>query len=59
MSEELLPCPFCGDDAGIEKSNNPKGGIIVKCKDFDCQTYKWGGTQGAAIKKWNARAKKD
>ena len=54
--DELRECPFCACNAEILPSKRPKGGFLVKCVEFDCQTARWGATRTSAIKAWNTRA---
>lgn len=37
MSEELKPCPFCGERAGIKATNKSYGFTIwCQCENSDC-----------------------
>lgn len=58
---ELLPCPFCGGEAELEKT--PGGLFSVGCADWrncfgfwtSCRYY---CTESEAIAAWNARAER-
>ena len=54
MSEELKPCPFCGDKAHINPlSGDPDDSHEVCC--YGCGGFAWGDTKEKAIRKWNRR----
>jgi len=60
MSEELLPCPFCGGAAEIVSTTRPNGPSVVarctRCKKGD--TYDWNRKLTAA-ESWNTRTVKE
>ena len=35
--QELLPCPFCGGDAGFERTGNRRRSCVVICLDCGCR----------------------
>jgi Lar family restriction alleviation protein len=51
---DLLPCPFCGGEAEIERVGTPRQSTIYACTECGCRLEtgeEWGhGTQ------WNTRA---
>lgn len=50
----LLPCPFCGGSASIERLGTPRQSTIYACDECGCSLEtgeEWG--HGA---RWNARA---
>ena len=51
--EELLPCPFCGGKAVIERYGTRKFSTIYECEDCGCtlETGEW-FNHGKA---WNTR----
>lgn len=64
---ELLPCPFCGNEAElIEKGNNytKKRFITIKCTNKDCRAEMTNGAirndmnwlRGISTDAWNKRA---
>lgn len=55
MSDELLPCPFCGGEASIVQ--HEKGKWLVFCADvYGCGTEGWYEvTPTDAIAAWNRR----
>lgn len=52
MSEELKPCPFCGEPAtpGFCAQNN-----FVRCTGCSCRTWSCYDTAAKAIAAWNTR----
>ncbi len=61
MSEELLPCPFCGKKPRIYQDEYPYGpggpiplGFVVEC----CVVKINESTEKRAIKHWNTRKEK-
>lgn len=56
MSEELKPCPFCGnsEDLTVTRINNSTGYRRIECKKCDYNRYIY-GTKQDAIRKWNTR----
>jgi len=64
-SEQLLNCPFCGDEPTVEHMGNSltkKRSIIVKCKGCRCtqknsaMLYGFSWLEDLVVKKWNSRA---
>lgn len=64
MSNELLPCPFCGSQPEIKRIGNdftPKRKITIKCKK--CRIERTDSAirngmdwlENVAIKQWNER----
>lgn len=53
MSEELKPCPFCGDKTVYVYWREEQ--YFVSCNNCDCEGGKQ-DTQEEAIKAWNRRA---
>ena len=52
---ELLPCPFCGGEAEIERYGTPRVSTIYSCKECGCRLEtgeEWGHGAG-----WNKRVK--
>lgn len=52
MNNELLPCPFCGGKAEIERYGTPRQSTIYNCTECGCRLEtgeEWGYTQ------WNKR----
>jgi len=61
LSNELLPCPFCGGDAHLawyyfrDKVN---GEVVAECENLHCLSAVCGSkTPEEAIARWNNRAK--
>jgi Lar family restriction alleviation protein len=58
MSEELKSCPFCGGEAGVERSMTgmfyPEDTFRVCCMNCRIGTEPW-STIEIAIKDWNTR----
>ena len=57
MKDKLLPCPFCGGEAGMDADKIGKGKELyyVYCKN-DCITqYGYSYSKENAIEKWNTR----
>lgn len=60
MSEELKPCPFCGDDAEIMiKDGSHAKAYDIKCMNDCCYlaygAYWFFDTKEEAIQAWNKR----
>jgi len=64
MTEELLPCPFCGTEPVIMGDGvAPSYGTTIQCINDDCDIVHMfvenkegtGGTRPVAIAKWNTR----
>ena len=55
-NKELLPCPFCGGEAEIEKFYD-SGCWFLKCTGCFAQTNIM-GTKEMAIDRWNTRTNK-
>lgn len=62
LSEDLLPCPFCGTDAEIihRGTNNPMdNNWTVGCQSSDCfigvDGVDWYLPKAVAVKWWNTR----
>jgi len=52
---ELLPCPFCGGKANIERIGTPRQSCLVACSN--CGTFLETGEQGMECgSAWNSRA---
>ena len=63
MSEELLPCPFCGGEAKLQDFQSASGRMwLVGCSDntcvIPCDTSLGYLTKQRAIKAWNRRAER-
>ena len=68
MSDELLPCPFCGESNAIICETDYEGNTeivpayAVSCRTKQCAAGIWSlamghfGTEQKAIKAWNTRA---
>lgn len=59
MSDDLLPCPFCGGDARIWEDPSHSSAFFVGCDDpaGDCfGSIHWEETREKAIAAWNRRA---
>ncbi|MVA44663.1 hypothetical protein GOZ83_06150 [Agrobacterium vitis] len=59
MTETLLPCPFCGDKAQIEKWHGGQPDRhMVSCWNTDCDhdPRVIAETRAEAVQKWNRRA---
>lgn len=56
MSNELLPCPFCGNHP-VSFPSGDGTGVMIQCVTPKCvnPTTSWYGT-GIAAKNWNRRA---
>lgn len=58
LSNELLPCPFCGGDAHLAWYNRTEEQIAVECENLHCLGFICGSkTPEEAIARWNNRAK--
>lgn len=64
MSQELKPCPFCGENAWIQKIYQilPEGGLskvpqfFIQCKEGGCESMTGlCGMEETAIEVWNKR----
>jgi hypothetical protein len=61
MTENIKPCPFCGELPGISQDENAyEDGIFwtVECMNEDCRVYVKTvnfNTKGKAIEAWNIR----
>ena len=54
MTDELKPCPFCGDKAHLNPlSGDPDDSHEVCC--YGCGGFAWGETKEKAIRTWNRR----
>lgn len=53
MSEALLPCPFCGDEAEVERYGTPRQSCIVACTNCGCRLS---SNENGAGRAWNQRA---
>ena len=58
MSNELLPCPFCGGKAEILTAESMHGGYLfgIMCNDC-CSRGDVYDTEAEAIDAWNTRVK--
>jgi len=54
MSEKLLPCPFCGGEAEIERLEDPTI-WFVDCSQCKCQLDETYETKEDVIEAWNTR----
>lgn len=52
---KLLPCPFCGGEATVERIGL-NGCYYVACNTTDCCDFGKSDTEAEAIAAWNARA---
>lgn len=52
---ELLPCPFCGGEAEIERIGNSRQSSIINCTDCSC-TLESNENPEATGTDWNTRA---
>lgn len=67
MSNELKPCPFCGDSGFVKVATRckPEGEweARMKCEECGIELIKSGETEDAAItallKAWNTRAERE
>ena len=58
LSNELLPCPFCGGDAHLAVYAKAKEQIVAECENLHCLNAVCGSiTPEEAIARWNNRAK--
>ena len=61
MSEELKPCPFCGEDEALIETSEKCIRLVyaqayqVHCNDC-CATTEWSHDKEKAIEAWNKRA---
>lgn len=56
MTDELLPCPFCGGQAEMRESSTHD--FYVKCKDCGAATRRNHENRNGAVMDWNARAER-
>jgi len=63
MTDNLLPCPFCGGEAQLQErmdedlwSHNIVEWSNVKCSHCDCEMDDWPSHYRDAINAWNTRA---
>lgn len=56
MSEQLKPCPFCGQTPGIDYSDALDAYVVV-CED--CPANQFDDRRGGAIATWNTRPLED
>ncbi len=52
--DKLLPCPFCGGKASIERYGDHRQSTIYKCDDCSCSLET--GEEWSHGKRWNTRA---
>ena len=65
MAETLMPCPFCGGVAGVDKTNyyfedtgeHAMSAFVVSCRSCGMKTAQY-RTEDSAIKRWNRRAER-
>lgn len=58
LSNELLPCPFCGGDAHLAVYARVKEQIVAECENLHCLSAVCGSiTPEEAKARWNNRAK--
>jgi hypothetical protein len=59
MNEELLPCPFCGNEAYFEKMRLDENSFVqVKCRSIFCRLnfdFPHFCSREEATKAWNRR----
>lgn len=58
IEEELLPCPFCGEDVRIRTSNDtfPAYGVDHLCENYKLSVkLRWYETPKGAVEAWNIR----
>lgn len=53
--DELLPCPFCGDNAAVQTDIDDKARYCA-CLNGDCSAIIWQSTLNRAISAWNSRS---
>ncbi len=55
--KELLPCPFCGEEAKVCEGQDYESIKVfyVECRSYCCQHRSFKYTPEEAIKKWNTR----
>ena len=51
---ELLPCPFCGGEASVERIGG-NGYYFVACTNLNCCDSALAETEAEAISAWNTR----
>lgn len=57
--EKLKPCPFCGGEAVIWKSQPLEIGKIIECQDCDVRVaIPWAVLDTQAAQAWNRRAER-
>lgn len=54
---ELLPCPFCGGEATVERMGH-NGYYFVACAGLNCCDSALADTEAEAITAWNTRAER-
>lgn len=54
---ELLPCPFCGGEASVERIGG-NGYYFVACSGLNCCDSALADTEAEAIAAWNTRAER-
>lgn len=57
MSNELKPCPFCGKEPVIRKTDEY---FVIECNNLKCPVFvavRFRLTEKEAIKAWNKRVK--
>lgn len=58
MSDEFLPCPYCGDEAVLQRSGPRVRQYMVMCRS--CHACNgWKDTAEMAIASWNRRVRPD
>ena len=50
----LLPCPFCGGEAEVERMGTQRQSHIVTCTECGCR-LETGETEGFHNQQWNTR----
>jgi len=57
MSNEILPCPFCGGKAIAEDRSDLHSAWLIGCDRCDCVMDVYYRTKEEAVEAWNRRAK--
>lgn len=65
MSEALLPCPSCGSEASVDKTNyyfedtgeHAMSAFVVSCRSCGMKTAQY-RTEESAVERWNRRAER-
>ena len=57
MSEELMPCPFCGGEAEMRKTAH--WDFYVRCRKCGAKTAQHNQNEPGAVMDWNRRVKEE